>query len=91
MRDLLCGVDSEDAGWRNAGMVNPSTDSAGLGTSSPIAPSEDAMVLIADEFRIEWERDRKRREIWELEEYAAMLLTFWGRKSPQRGAGPARY
>src|SRR5689334_8121436 len=32
------------------------------------------MVLIADSFRLLWERDRERREIAELEEHAAMLL-----------------
>jgi len=32
------------------------------------------VVLIPDWFRAEWERERERREIADLEEFAAMLL-----------------
>ena len=35
-----------------------------------------SMVLIPDWFRAEWERDRERREIAELEEFARMLLAL---------------
>jgi len=42
------------------------------------------MVLIADSFRAEWERERERREISEHEEYARMLLVLRERGWPQR-------
>jgi len=37
------------------------------------------MVLIPEWFRAEWERERERREIAELEEYARRLLAPRGR------------
>jgi hypothetical protein len=48
------------------------------------------MVLIADGFRIQWERDRERREIAELEPPAAMLLilTEQGWPTARNGSRP---
>jgi hypothetical protein len=35
------------------------------------------MVAMSDTFRARWERDRERREIEELEQFAALLIVLW--------------
>jgi hypothetical protein len=35
------------------------------------------MVAMSDSFRARWERERERREIEELERFAALLLALW--------------
>jgi len=60
--------------------VRPETPCAPLVVAFEVAIERTGLRVV--EFRVDWGRDRERREIAELEQVAAMLLDLWERGWP---------